>query len=486
MDRRTPVPGSTCHTIRRQYLDVETSGTESDGIALQRSLISLSQLRLTPAIERTLDRFAPPDGDLCIERLEIDLGTMTPEGLERDFAGSVARALERTLRQLTLEVEQALEPSFGQGSTPRGKSPKDIPGRTRHRSTHRSIEEAFLHFLKTGQLPWSFHLPAGSTLEQVILECWRDATGLDAGRPKIVEAVRAAISSATIRTRLARQFSPSFLKTVLSFLSPRGEIVMDEVLGTLRALATSVDTRHVERLLWETAFGETAAGRVPSPGRLAGGAWRAFPVTAAARADLSRVLELLWPGATREDASDTLRPPGIPRPDVEELVDAREGLYIANSGLVLLHPFLPRFFAALGVASEDRLVRPDRALCLLHLLATGQATAPEYELTLPKILCNIPLEAAVDADATLTAADLEEASALLEAVIRHWTALRSTSAEGLRGAFLLRPGKVSVRGGEWLLEVESRTADILLDQLPWGISLVRLPWMEKRLWVEWR
>src|SRR5262249_41296575 len=110
-----------------------------------------------------------------------------------------------------------------------------------------------------------------------------------------------------------------------------------------------------------------------------------------------------------------------------------------------------------------------------------------YELILPKILCNVPLETPVESNLELTPAEREEAAALLEAVIRHWEALRNTSVDGLRGTFLIRPGKVSLRDdGDWLLQVESKSYDILLDQLPWGIGMIKLPWMERMLWVEWR
>src|SRR5205085_4611874 len=121
--------------------------------------------------------------------------------------------------------------------------------------------------------------------------------------------------------------------------------------------------------------------------------------------------------------------------------------------------------------AEDNILQPDRALCLLHFLAAGRPFAPEYELILPKILCNIPLATPVDSDIVLTDMEREEATALLEAVIRHWEALQNTSPDGLRGAFFLRSGKVSLRGdGDWLLQVEAKTFDILLDHLPWGLS----------------
>jgi hypothetical protein len=80
----------------------------------------------------------------------------------------------------------------------------------------------------------------------------------------------------------------------------------------------------------------------------------------------------------------------------------------------------------------------------------------------------------------------EEAAALLSAVIRHWDALGDASAEALRGTFLTRPGRLSRRGDEDVLQVEARSVDILLDRLPWGIGMIQLPWMGKILWVEWR
>ena len=93
----------------------------------------------------------------------------------------------------------------------------------------------------------------------------------------------------------------------------------------------------------------------------------------------------------------------------------------------------------------------------------------------------------MESDVALTDDEREEADALLEAVIRHWEVLRNTSGDGLRGTFLLRRGKVSLRDdGDWLLQVEAQSFDILLDRLPWGISMIKLPWMEKMLWVEWR
>src|SRR5262249_27918139 len=168
-------------------------------------------------------------------------------------------------------------------------------------------------------------------------------------------------------------------------------------------------------------------------------------------------------------------------------IDLEEGVYVECAGLVLLHPFLPRLFEALGITSGDKLVQPDRALCLLHFLATGERRAPEYALILPKLLCNLPLEAPVEAPVALTAGGGLRGSALFKAVSLNWMVFAVDSFEPLRGTFLARPGKFSQRGnGDDVLQVEPQSFDILLDQLPWGIGMIQLPWMKKLLWVEWR
>jgi hypothetical protein len=123
----------------------------------------------------------------------------------------------------------------------------------------------------------------------------------------------------------------------------------------------------------------------------------------------------------------------------------------------------------------------------LQWLATGQLNAPEYELPLNKLLCGIPLEEPVIGTLKLTKREKQEAQQLLEAVVRHWEVLKNTSPAGLQGNFICREGKLTQKNnGDWLLQVERKSIDILLDHLPWSISMVKLPWMPQMLWVEWQ
>ena len=75
---------------------------------------------------------------------------------------------------------------------------------------------------------------------------------------------------------------------------------------------------------------------------------------------------------------------------------------------------------------------------------------------------------------------------LLQSMIQHCKILGSTSIAGLRQTFLLRQGWLSLEENHWQLKVQPGTFDMLLDQLPWTIALIKHGWMDKPLHVNWR
>lgn len=171
--------------------------------------------------------------------------------------------------------------------------------------------------------------------------------------------------------------------------------------------------------------------------------------------------------------------------------DQPDVFFIDNAGLVLLGQFLPQLFARCGWLTDNNFVDETarhQAIHLLHYIVTGQTDPFEFDLTLPKVLCNHPQYQPVPHQTDLTETHLTEADELLRAAIGHWSVLKNTSLAGLRETFLQRTGKLTVLDtGGWRLQVERKTVDILLDRLPpgWGYAMVRLPWMPKLLFVEW-
>jgi hypothetical protein len=163
---------------------------------------------------------------------------------------------------------------------------------------------------------------------------------------------------------------------------------------------------------------------------------------------------------------------------------------VITAGLCLIWPFLPRFFARLNLLNEGETAFLDeaerhRAVLLLHHVATGERDAADFVLALPKVLCGLPPQAPHYGLGPISDAEAGEARQLLEAVIAHADCLGDISPDGFRGSFLNRDGILTTRDGAWLLRVERRTADVLLDRLPWTMQWIRQPWMQAAMRVEW-
>lgn len=173
---------------------------------------------------------------------------------------------------------------------------------------------------------------------------------------------------------------------------------------------------------------------------------------------------------------------------VAEKID-EDGVFVVHAGIVLLHPFLNSFFRRIALVKDTVFIgslAKQKALYLLHYLATGKADAEEHELVLPKLLCEWPLGMPVENELSINTDMYEEAMNLLESVVAQWEILKNSSVSGLREGFLQRPGKIFTRNDNLYLQVESNSIDILLDHLPWNLSIIKLPWMNQILHVEWK
>ena len=164
--------------------------------------------------------------------------------------------------------------------------------------------------------------------------------------------------------------------------------------------------------------------------------------------------------------------------------------YIANAGLVLVWPFLTALFERLGYVVERQfqgIEQTTRAAYLLQFLATGEEQPPEHLLALNKLLCGVGRTLPLVRELPLTADEKATGESLLGAVIARWgDVLKNTSLAGLRETFLQRPGKLVWGDDRVTLTVETKTVDILFDQRPWSITLIKLPWMALPLYVTWR
>lgn len=368
------MPNAVRHTIRQQYLHVEVNGTESDALALQNRLSGLCQDWLMPALDRAFDHCVPADENWFIERLEIDAGTLSLDRLEQDLADIVAKAVEKTIQeQITISVDE----------------PVTDTRNVQRKTSHQSIDEAFIYFLQTGRLPWAFRLPKGESLESALLGAWNQS-----GQHTFYfeDAVRGALASVIARKRLLRQFSAHFLQTLLARLSSESSKAILAVLPTLHSVdAPTADVKLFTRQLWETTFALIATGKPITGKQLVYECWRTLPMPLANPAKLANLLERHWLGST---ASSNLAP---------------TKLSLANQKLVQ---------AILQTLSKSDLTTFTKKQFEYHLRQTISTVSPTDKTLTEQALVS---ETWRSLPATLQQAELEN---LLE---RHWPGSTSAS-----------------------------------------------------------
>jgi hypothetical protein len=167
-------------------------------------------------------------------------------------------------------------------------------------------------------------------------------------------------------------------------------------------------------------------------------------------------------------------------------------IYVGNAGLVLTGSFLPIFFETLEMTEKgDGVTRwktqsaAARAVHFLQYLVDGRTSTPEPTLVLNKIMCGLDLGTPVERSIEITDREREVSEQLLKAMIANWQIIAHSSITALQETFFQREGKLEKRENKWELRVQRRALDVLVDQIPWSFSVIRLPWMPLPLYVTW-
>ncbi|MBS0345603.1 MAG: hypothetical protein JSR69_04020 [Proteobacteria bacterium] len=424
-----------------------------------------------------------------------------------------------TLRELARRLDTATTgspPSFPATGTP-------IPPPAQPGTVAIQAQAGLAAYLRDGSADWPLAGLADDNLRALLAEAALAWASLGCVPPDIHAQPRAARLGGL--SRWLALLPAAWRRHVVGIHAPAApEHPLSRALLALLAATTHLDdgdSLHAQALwLAWTLEGDSPAANGRHPWQAVARAWlAALFATRTPEPHWQAVLDLLAdtpppiaaaaqpaqsgggsPGSTLQEPAaspEAFAPPASTAPtdaplnfDQRPAARAAAGLLVPEAGLVLLHPYLPRLFEAAGlVAAGHRGPLPEAAVphaaALLHWLATG-ATALEFELPFVKLLLGLkpdtPLTHALPG---LTEAEHAEAEALLAAVLAHWQALRGTTTDGLRTAFLRRRGHLRREDEAWQLRVEPESFDLLLGLLPWSIGLVRLPWMPWPLLTEW-
>lgn len=497
---------SVTHRIRRQRWQVRAASA-IDAFALRAMLHRENELHLLPALEDAFDACAAGERDIHLSRLELTVRVSSLENLAKELPGKLTESAIQALAEAVADL-LADEPA----------EPRDFSPAVR------------LHnYLNSGQVAW--------------FDADRDP--VEVARQLADEARQWSTSPAAAWHDLLSDLPPDgparsdaffrFLQLLdaagraawWDFAERLGESVGGDLSAPLRLLHQLQAGRPADHALrlqtlallllasdprgstqrraeWQAAV-QSCAGQVgPLAASMAttadttvdGDFWQKMASLFDEAPDQSfdeqsRQRSPLINAPLNASADASVNPQNRPIFPVDR--DLPLGLPVHAAGLILLHPYLPRLFTALGlVAADHRQGEPfpwaalPRAAALLHWLATGRDEPYEFALGAIKLLLGLtPDDSLPVAAGLLNEAEREEGEALLRAVVGHWSALGKTSIDGLRVSFLQRCGLLYATDDGWLLRPHAESFDLLLDRLPWGIAIVRLPWMARSLHTEW-
>lgn len=454
------------HIIQKQTLELRLD-EGPDQKALQDDIAQRFMQEALPAINELFEDWIPAGNTFMIDRLELDLGEVKPENFSRELI----RLLKEKL-QLDLRPEPAVLLSKNQ-----------------------NLLQQFLYFLRNGHFSWTAN---GITLAQMEREL---PDVLEELKPEFKAEVLRELTGPTQLRRLSKQFSLAFQKKValelitiqrwkevLTFLSVILPQNTNEALPTaflstsarLNRAHTSTDFLH--QLLWEIEFQMEFSEEDKVKFRLELLQLARKKVGAKTKL-VQKALQIMKQTEPKPSEENNHRS------KAEDPANTSESIYIKNAGIVLLWPFLQRFFENLDFMQNGEFnsrKEQEKAICLLQFLANPEGEISENLLPLNKLLCGLDVSVLVPTDDVeineKTTADARE---MLEAVIRNWPKLGNTSVQGFQTAFLQREGLLKKTDNGWKLKVEQRSFDILMDTLPWSITIINLPWMPKAIHVVW-
>ncbi|QDK82124.1 hypothetical protein EXU85_27355 [Spirosoma sp. KCTC 42546] len=469
------------HIIQRQTVRLHLR-EQSDSWSMQERIgQALQQSRLLTSLDKVLSDFCLADEWIELERLDVDLGAIAPDDLEEEITRRLPDLLRRQLIDAIPEKRYQPETSV--------------------RNVYEAVFESFIYFLEHGLLPpsqlWPESRQAFDTQIQHIL------TRVTHTQQATLKAI---LTKSDARSRLLREFSEALLTVVINALGTHPESAGSGLLrhvGTWRDQLTPGQYTLILNLLIKSAVQESEAVL-----QTIRNYWAAInPAEFTTSSSLESVLFINAEKSNLKsvktaDIVSNHQPKVQPEPD--SALPSDSVFYVRNAGVVLLHdPFLPACFDACGWVKKgvfiDDICR-EKALLMIHFLATGELSAAEYDLLLPKVLCNLPWNWPITGQHRLTDEEQLEGKELLTEVIRRWEALKNTSPDGLRVGFLQREGKLELlSGNQWQLTVEVKAQDYLLNKLThnvdingkkekvgWRISPVILPWLKKWIVVNWQ
>lgn len=489
------------HIIQKVFVEVNTD-TSAKAYDIQLNSQSFLEKHVFKVVEEYISRLEArtKNWSVQIEKIELDLqlieGTLGEVELKESVENQLDTIFEPVLRDIELNAtENSSEALF----TPVLPSEEKVTLEEREQlsilSPKARREKTVLHFVKTGRTPWwiASHSEMREILaEKELIEFIRKAT------PEFIIALTKLMKAPLVRRRMIRQFTVEIIFEILKSVAKTKQATLEELAtqvnskGFMTIMEKMKPTEKMELLdtIIVNSIGEESPEDIQT--RLAlvlkkDAETSTKPITKFCKKELPEIVKSL-PKAEELELSEESEPELKDTPELEEdsIEETFNHLIAENAGLVILSPFFKPVLNNLDLLEEDGSLKdPVLTAHIFHYLATGEEEDYEFTLIFEAYLCGLPINEPLPKSVPLTDEIKEECQKVLESVLVHWEALKSKSVPLLQNNFLQRPGKLMLKEETPRIIIERTGIDILLDKIPWSISILKLPWHEKMTYVEW-
>jgi hypothetical protein len=505
------------HIIQKQCIDIVLASGDN-AFAFKDRVSEFCIEKLLPAMDRLFDMKVPKNKILHGDKLIIDVGEIPLDRWEEVLVDRVVEQLSKYIGDVTILSRRDEQYFLGDAETGTFiQSEKNI---FREVSEQENLLRSIMFFIENGRLPWYSGIKTQSSLNDAFLQLTADRAFVKQLMQKIkndplcferivYQLKEHAILSLVIRTGFETAAVinlQKFLVEIVSKLKAASGMAMGSgstkylVYDLLLKSAIEYEEKDNGKSNWDDYFDillHLIARKFE-----AGGLNRLIPILKESGFEnySERSLKVMNSILTMARGSQEQKQLLNSESSKNKIVLSNEknnkvntdlfddGIFIGNAGIVLLHPFLSLLFENVGYIHNKEWISEDhqqRALVLTQFLVSGQEKYPEFDLMLNKILIGYPLESTLPAEIALSEFEKQEATDVLKSVVKHWTALKNTSIDGLQSAFLMREGKLTMNDNGFYLQVEHKTMDILMNRIPWSFSILKTPWMKQKLTVEW-
>jgi hypothetical protein len=481
----SPVPAMSTESTAAWVQRLERKGSEAALDRLIRAMLPPAQERLTQTALQLALELASSTAQRVAVKATVVVFLLEHRG--RVFS------LEALLEVMLTRVARPGRMSWSQLQTRLIRRPTALRG-----SLAEGVTRLAIDVVRQSGAPGLETAPVGELerLQQLLLSTGEASLSKDsldrverettsAGRQQLV----AWLLDEAILHRALRLFDDAALLKLHSWQAPNREAVKEalQVLDTFwhSPRFSTADAAQLRRLFWGFVWSDRS--RPMTPGRLRARffAWltRREPrlltrLQSSAKASARGSLEAHSSGAsTRESRSATAE------------VEPHQVFPTPTAGVVLLWPLLGRYFERLALTVGGQFQQDEareKAVALVHFLATGQTTFTEADVLLSKVLCGLAPDWPVPTTLELDDETRALSEGLLTHAVRALPTLKNTSINGFRGSFLCRQGQLTSGEEHWTLDVEHKVYDLLLAAWPWPLSVVKTGWMPQPLFVHWK